>query len=106
VAAVADAQLRGLLLVAGTGAALALIDLAGTAGAAVGLGLMLLGLVFTAPAAPRSDAPGANWWTLMAVGVAVALIGVPLELASETVGGLLTAVGSGLVVVGVALGLP
>lgn len=91
---------------AGAGAVLALIDLAGTAGAAIGLGLMLVGLVFTAAAAPRSDAPGANWWGLMAAGVAVALIGVPLELVWETPGGLLTAIGSGLVVIGVALGLP
>ena len=102
----AAAQLRGLLLVAGAGAALALVDLAGTAGAVIGLGLMLVGLIFTAPAAPRSDAPGANWWSLMAAGVGLAVIGVPLELVWETPGGLLTAVGSGLVVVGVALGLP
>ena len=100
------AQLRGLLLVAGAGAALALVHLAGVAGALIGFGLMLFGLVFSAPAAPRSDAPGANWWSLMAAGVALALIGIPLELVWETPGGLLTAAGSGLVVVGVALGLP
>jgi hypothetical protein len=100
------AQLRGLLLVAGAGAALALVDLTGTAGAVVGVGLMLFGLIFTAPAAPGSDAPAGNWWGLMAAGVGLAVIGVPLELVWETPGGLLTALGSGLVVVGVALGLP
>lgn len=102
----AAAQLRGLLLVAGAGAVLTLIDLAGTIGAGIGLGLMLIGLILTATAAPRSNAPGANWWGLMAAGVGLAVIGVPLGLLWETPGGLLTALGSGLVVVGVALGLP
>ncbi len=101
-----EGQLRGLLLVSGAGAALALVNLFGTLGAAIGLALMIIGLVLSAAAAPRSDAPGANWWGLMAAGVVLALIGVPLELVWETPGGLLTAAGSALVVIGVALGLP
>jgi hypothetical protein len=103
---VREGQLRGLLLVAGAGAALALVNLFGVLGSAIGLGLMVFGLVFSAAAAPRSDAPGPNWWGLIGAGVALAVIGVPLGLVWETPGGLLTAAGSALVIVGVALGLP
>ena len=100
------AQLRGFLLVAGAGAVLALVNLLGTVGAAIGLGLMIAGLVLSAPAAPPSGADRVNWWVLLAAGTLLAAIGVPLELAWETPGGMLTGVGSALVVVAVALGLP
>jgi hypothetical protein len=99
-------QLRGFLLLAGAGAVLALVNLLGTAGAAIGLGLMLVGLVLSAPAAPRSGSDRVNWWRPLAAGTLLVAIGVPLELAWETPGGLLTGVGSALVVVAVALGLP
>ena len=99
-------QLRGFLLLAGAGAVLALVNLLGTAGAAIGLGLMLAGMMLSAPAAPASGSDRVNWWALLAAGTLLVAIGVPLELAWETPGGLLTGVGSALVVVAVALGLP
>jgi hypothetical protein len=98
--------LRACLLIAGAGAVLALVDRFGTAGAVGGLALMLLGLLLSVRAASRRGPDGADWWALMAVGCAVAGAGVPLELLWETPGGLLTGLGSALVVVGVALGLP
>lgn len=99
-------QLRGLLLISGLGAVLALINLGGILVALVGLGLMLVGLVFSASAAPRPGGDAINWWGILGAGTALVLVGVPLELAWELGGGLLTAAGGALGVIGVALGLP
>jgi hypothetical protein len=99
-------QLQALLVIGGIGAALALIQLLGVAGGLVGVGLMVICTVLTASAAPDPDAGGLNWWALIAGGTAVALVGVPLGLALEAPGGLLTAIGGGLAMVGVAFGYP
>ena len=99
-------QLQALLLIGGIGAALALIQLLGVAGGLAGVGLLVICTVMTAPAAPDPDAEGINWWALIAGGTALALIGVPLGLALEAPGGLLTALGGGLAMVGVAFGYP
>jgi hypothetical protein len=99
-------QLQALLVIGGIGAALALIQLLGVAGAVVGVGLMVVCTVLTAPAAPESEAGGVNWWALIAGGTALALIGVPLGLALEGPGGVLTAIGGGMAMVGVAFGMP
>ena len=72
----------------------------------VGVGLMAFATVLSAPAAPEPDARGLNWWALLAGGTALALIGVPLELVLEAPGGLLTAIGGGLAIVGVVFGYP
>jgi hypothetical protein len=99
-------QLQALLVIGGIGAALALIQLLGLAGGLVGLGLMIFCTILTAPAAPEPDAGGINWWALIAGGTALVLVGVPLGLALEGVGGVLTAIGGGMALVGVAFGLP
>jgi hypothetical protein len=99
-------QLQALLVIGGIGAALALIQLLGLAGGLVGVGLMVICTVFTAPAAPEPEAEGLNWWALIAGGTALALIGVPLGVLLEAPGGLLTAIGGGLAMVGVAFGYP
>jgi hypothetical protein len=67
---------------------------------------MALATILTTPAAPPPGAEGVNWWTLLASGTALALVGVALGLALEGPGGLITAVGGGLVIVGVAFGMP
>jgi hypothetical protein len=67
---------------------------------------MAICTVLTAPAAPEPDTGGLNWWALIAGGTLLALIGVPLGLALEAPGGLLTAIGGGLAMVGVAFGYP
>lgn len=100
------ARLRAALLIAGIGAIVLLVDLFGTAGAAVGAALMALGTLLSAPASPRPGETAGNWWGLLAAGAALAVVGVPLELWLETPGGLLAGLGGVLVVVGVALGLP
>ncbi len=99
-------QLQALLVIGGIGAALALVQLLGLAGGLVGLGLMIFCTILTAPAAPETDAGGINWWALIAGGTALVLVGVPLGLALEGVGGVLTAIGGGMALVGVAFGLP
>jgi hypothetical protein len=99
-------QLQALLVVGGVGAALALIQLLGVAGGLVGVGLLIICTVLTAPAAPEPEAEGINWWALIAGGTVLALIGVPLGLALDALGGLLTAIGGGLAMVGAAFGYP
>ena len=99
-------QLQALLVIGGIGAALTLIQLLGVAGGVVGVGLMAFCTILTAPAAPESDAGGVNWWALLAGGTALAIIGVPLGLALEGPGGVLTALGGGMAMVGVAFGMP
>jgi hypothetical protein len=99
-------QLQAILVIGGIGAALALIQLLGIAGGIVGVALLILCTVLTAPAAPEPDAAGLNWWALIAGGTLLAVIGVPLGLALEGPGGVLTAIGGGLAMVGVAFGYP
>jgi hypothetical protein len=99
-------QLQALLVIGALGAGLSLIQLFGIAGGLVGVGLMAICTVLTAPAAPDPEAGGLNWWALLAGGTGLALIGVPLGLALEAPGGLLTAAGGGMALVGVAFGYP
>jgi hypothetical protein len=99
-------QLQALLVIGGIGAALALIQLLGLAGGLVGVGLMVTCTILTAPAAPEQGSGGVNWWALIAGGTALVLVGVPLGLALAAPGGLLTAVGGGMAIVGVTFGFP
>jgi hypothetical protein len=93
------------LLIAGAGAVLVLIRLAGTAGAIIGLAAIVAGTVLAAPQADRAGAIE-SWWNMLAAGAAMVLFGTLLELVAETPGGLVTALGAILVAVAVALGLP
>ena len=93
------------LLVAGAGAALVLIRLAGTPGTVIGVAAIIAGTVLSAPHADRPAAIG-GWWNLLAAGAAMVLAGTVLELVADTPGGLVTALGAILVAVAVALGIP
>jgi hypothetical protein len=99
-------QLQALLVIGAIGAALALIQLLGITGGLAGVGLMVFSTILSAPAAPEPGARGLNWWALLAGGTALALIGVPLGLVLEAPGGLLTALGGGMAIVGVVFGYP
>jgi hypothetical protein len=99
-------QLQALLVIGGIGSALALIQLLGVAGSLVGVGLMAICTVLTAPAAPEQGSGGINWWALLAGGTVLVLVGIPIGLAVDAVGGLLTAIGGGMALVGVAFGFP
>ena len=90
----------------GAGAVVILLPLLGDGAAIGGLVAVVAATVLAAPYAERPGAPLATWWTLMATGAVLALIGLPLALAVETLGGLLTAFGGILVAVAVAFALP
>ena len=76
------------------------------AGELAGVGLLVICTILTAPAAPEQGSGGVNWWVLLAGGTALALVGVPLGLVLEAPGGLLTAFGGGMAIVGVVFGMP
>ena|SRR5262245_57813787 len=99
-------QLQALLVIGAIGAGLALVQLLGLAGGLVGVGLMGFATVLSAPAAPEPGTRGLNWWALLAGGTALALVGVPLGLLVEAPGGLLTAIGGGMAIIGVVFGYP
>jgi hypothetical protein len=99
-------QLQAILVIGGIGAALSLIQLLGIAGGVVGVVLLILCTIVTASAAPEPGEGGLNWWALIAGGTVLAMIGVPLGLALEGPGGVLTAIGGGMAMVGVAFGYP
>ena len=95
-----------MLVVGALGAALVLVDLLGLGGSIAGVVVMVLATAITAGSAPQRSADGVNWWRLLAAGTALALVGVPLSLGLETIGGLVAAAGAATFVVGAALGFP
>jgi hypothetical protein len=98
-------RLRVALIVAVIGAVLILLGFIGTGAEAAGAGAILLAALLTA--GPYSQgSPGAvvNWWRLLAAGAILALVGVPLSLALETIGGLIAGAGAALAIVGAAFG--
>ena len=99
------ALLAGLALAA-AGTALVLVGLLGTAGDVAGLTAMIAGTVLAAPYSERPSASLRGWWMLLAAGTLIALVGVPVGLAVESLGGLLTVLGGVLVAIAVALGYP
>jgi hypothetical protein len=99
-------RLQTMLVVGVIGAALILVHLLGTGGNIAGFALMALATVLTASSAPQRGSDGVNWWRLLLVGTLMALVGVPLALGLETVGGLLAAAGGAVFVVGAVLGFP
>jgi hypothetical protein len=98
--------LKLALVLGGAGAVVILLPLLGDAAGVAGLVAVVAATVLAAPYAELSGAPIASWWTLMAAGAVLALLGLPLGLATESLGGLLTAFGGVLVAVAVAFALP
>jgi hypothetical protein len=83
-----------------------LLRLFGTVASLAGLAGIIAGTVLSAPYAPQRSDPGRGWWTMLAAGAAITLIGAPLTLAAKTLGGLLAVLGCVLVAIAVALGFP
>jgi hypothetical protein len=91
------------LLLAGAGAVVILLGVLGTAADVAGLVAIVLGTTLTAPAGRR---PGNGWWSLLASGMVLSVIGALLSLATDSVGGLVALVGGIIVVTGAAFGFP
>ena len=49
---------------------------------------------------------GSGWWDLLAVGVALSILGAALAQAASTAGGIVALVGAALVLVAATLGFP
>ena len=98
--------LRAVLLVAGVGSVIVLVNLFGTVGLLVGLAAMAGALIAARPARSRRGVAEVDWWKLLGAGAALVGAGIVLGLALETPGGLLVGVGGALGVIAVALALP
>lgn len=95
--------LQVALLLAAAGALVIMLGLLGTAASLVGLVVVVLGAVVSAPA---GRGPRGGWWTLLAVGAVFSIAGALLSLASEAAGGLFALIGGVAVVTGAAMGFP
>lgn len=95
--------LQTALLVAAAGAVAAMLGPFSTVVELVGVGLIVLGTVLSAPAARES---GEGWWANLASGAGVTAAGLVLSLLSDTLGGLLTLLGAVVVLVVAVLALP
>ena len=91
------------LILAAAGAVMILLGILGTPADLIGLAAILLGTVLSAPA---GRAPGSGWWSLLAAGAALSVLGALLALASEGVGGLVALIGGVAVLAGSAFGFP
>lgn len=95
--------LQAATLLAAVGAVLMLLGVLGTTANLIGLGLVAVMTILTAPIARGG---GNGWWTLMFAGVVLAGVGALLAIATDAVGGLVTLVGGVLVLVAAAFGFP
>jgi hypothetical protein len=95
--------IQGALTLAAAGAVLILLGILGTSANLIGLAAILLGTVLSAPA---GRAPGNGWWSLLAAGAALSVLGALLALASDSVGGLVALIGGVAVLAGSAFGFP
>ncbi len=93
------------LSLAAFGALLVLVNLLGVGGRLAGLAAMIVGVVLTAPFSERGGFAG-RWWTVLAVGTLLALAGIAVGIAVESLGGLLTVAGGVLVAAAVVLSFP
>lgn len=91
------------LLLAGAGAVVVLLGVLGTGADMAGLAAIVVGTVLTAPAGRRE---GNGWWSLLAAGMFLSVLGALLALATDSVGGLVALVGGIVVVTGAAFGFP
>lgn len=94
-------SLQLALAAAAVGALLILLSLFGVLFSVIGLILIVLGTVAAAPAAR-----GAGWWRMLAIGASISVVAALVQLANDTLGGLIAVVGGILVLIGVALGYP
>ena len=91
------------LLLAAAGAVVILLGVLGTGADVAGLAAIVVGTVLTAPAGRRE---GNGWWSLLAAGTVLSVLGALLALATDSVGGLIALIGGIVVITGAAFGFP
>lgn len=91
------------LLLAAAGAVVILLGVLGTGADVAGLAAIVVGTVLTAPAGRRE---GNGWWSLLAAGSVLSVLGALLSLATDSVGGLVALIGGIIVITGAAFGFP
>ena len=94
---------QSALLLAGAGAVAILLGVLGTGADVAGLAAIVVGTVLTAPAGRRE---GNGWWSLLAAGSVLSVLGALLALATDSVGGLIALIGGIVVITGAAFGFP
>lgn len=92
-------------IIAGVGAAFVLLGPFGTAFAATGLALMLVGVIISAPHARQPGPFLVEWWTVLAVATMVCLVGFALGFAVDAAG-IVSAAGAIAALIAVGLGSP
>lgn len=91
------------LLLAAAGAVVILLGVLGTGADVAGLAAIVVGTVLAAPAGRRE---GNGWWSLLAAGSVLSVLGALLSLATDSVGGLVALIGGIVVITGAAFGFP
>lgn len=91
------------LLLAAAGAVVILLGVLGTGADVAGLAAIVIGTILTAPAGRRE---GNGWWSLLAAGSVLSVLGALLSLATDSVGGLVALIGGIVVITGAAFGFP
>ena len=99
----ADPGLVGQLL-AGFGATLTLLGAFTIVLPAIGIALLVFGVIIAAPYASEPGPYLRDWWTVLGIAAVVCLVGIGLWFVSEPVGGLVMAGGAIGALVAAALG--
>jgi hypothetical protein len=94
---------QAALLVAAVAAVEILLGLLGTAADVIALGAIVLAMVVTAPAGRGA---GGGWWSLLAAGAVLSVLGALLALVTGPVGGIVALLGAVAVLTAAAFGFP
>lgn len=98
-----SAGLVGQIL-AGVGAALALLAPFGIVIAAIGVTLLVCGVIVSAPYASTPGPFLAEWWSVLGIGALICLVGFGVSFLVGVLGGVLITVGAITALVAVGLG--
>lgn len=94
---------RAALLLAAIAAVEILLGLLGTAADVIALAAIVLALLLTAPAGRAS---GTGWWSLLAAGACLSVLGALLALVTGSIGGLVAVLGAIAVLAAATVGFP
>ena len=81
-------------IVAGTGAALALLGPFSDVVAGIGVAILIIGVVLAAPAGRHPGPVMVEWWSILAIAALIALIGYGLAFWLPSLGGVILTIGA------------